>query len=89
MCDSQFSLLTDDDYGDLWIERAVNHFAHVNKHGVLIPDSAEVRLTPCSLLVDPANDEISGHYKIVFRKAMSRKQYNIRSLYLEGQATTA
>ncbi len=66
--DNQFFQLTTDDYGEMWIDRAVAYFAWANNKGLDFADSPGGKLRPHTLRVDAANTQATRRYKVVFSK---------------------
>ncbi len=75
--DDRFFNLTGDDYGEMWINRAVGHFSRAHDDGIDVPDSPGGKLSPHALLVDGANTQSTRQYNVVFRKDsdMQTKEY--------------
>lgn len=66
--DRQFTYLTSDDYGEMWIDRSVGYFARANEDGIDVPDSPGGKLRPHTLLVEAPTNGLTRHYKVVFTK---------------------
>lgn len=66
--DRQFTYLTSDDYGEMWIDRSVGNFARANEDGIDVPDTPGGKLRPHALLVVAANGNSARQYKVVFTK---------------------
>ncbi len=64
--DSRFFQLTTDDYGELWINRAVDQLSYANEQGMLSPESPAEKLKPYKIIVDEINTQTTRRYTVEF-----------------------
>lgn len=64
--DKYFFALTTDDYGDMWIDRAVMYLSLANEERVSLPDRIGSRVAPRTIFVDEDNPESARIYRVVF-----------------------
>ena len=64
--DKYFFALTTDDYGELWIERAVDCLAVANEKGVEVSDLPGAKSVPRTIFVDAAGSQPTRRYRVVF-----------------------
>jgi hypothetical protein len=64
--DKYFFSLTSDDYGELWINRAVDCLALANERGVVLPDLPNSRATPRTIFVEDGDSDSLRAYRVVF-----------------------
>ncbi len=69
--DQDFFHLTNDDYGELWINCSVDYFSLANENGIDVPGG---KLRPHTLLVDEENNETTRRYKVVLSKDNDAEQ---------------
>lgn len=64
--DKYFFALTPDDYGDLWIDRAVIGLSLANEKRVCLPDRIGSRVAPRTIFVDDDSPESARTYRVLF-----------------------
>lgn len=76
--DKYFFALTTDDYGELWIERAVDCLTLAAQQGVDVPDLPGARSTPRVIFVCENENEPQStrRYRVVFNKPRSPDSAN-------------